>query len=234
MKAILKLNTGIMVSCIIFLSNSCVSSGKGNVKTTDKTKAEQARKLVNEADSILKCDTAFWNNTMKSKCAHSASEDKLILQKLDSAIMLCPDSKDAYIRKYTYLVSCRKPEGLLPLLNEMDSKCDSMQGDYLCLKGLLEYHYGDSINGNNSFRRADEAFQFQIDQCMSSDSLMYGSLKLSKALNLSLMKNDFSIFRSELRIFRKVYPHTGIGGLEKLQDMKNREDYYSMLFNDGR
>ena len=50
MKAILKLNTVMVVSGIIFLSNSCVSSGKGNVETTDKTMAEQARKLVNEAD----------------------------------------------------------------------------------------------------------------------------------------------------------------------------------------
>lgn len=220
----------LIASVIIFSIISCIPTEKEDRKTSGKVNVEKAHKLLNVADSILKQDSVFWSKVMSTNVSIAASADRLIRQKLDSAILLAPHDKKAYIRKYNYLIACRKDDGLLPLLVQMERQCDSIEGDFLCLKALLEYHNGDSINGQKSFYSADKAFQAQIDQCSPDDSLRYGSLRLSKALNQSLMKNDFSIFRNELKVFQKVFPSTGTSSMDALQNMNSREEYYLKIF----
>ena len=214
-----------------FFLSTCCDNEKNNKITPEDMNNVLAKQLLREVDSILKLDSVFWDQTFKSQGPHTASEDLLILQKLDSAILLMPNNKTSYVQKYNYLVACRKSEEILVLLRQMDSQLDSIQGDFLCLKGVLEYHNGDSINGKKSFQRADKAYHMEIIKCSSIDSLRYASLKLSKSLNLSLMKNDFSIFRNELNVFHKTFPQIGIGSMISIQCMTNREEYYHKLFS---
>lgn len=213
-----------------FCLSACCADEKNNKIISEEINNALAKRLLHEVDSILKFDSAFWSQTFNSQGPHTASEDLLILQKLDSAILLMPNDKVSYIQKYKYLVACRKPEEILVLLRQMDSQLDLIQGDFLCLKGVLEYHKGDSINGEKSFQRADKAYHMEIIKCSSTDSLRYASLKLSKSLNLSLMKNDFSIFRNELNVFHKTFPQIGIGSMTSIQCITNREEYYHKLF----
>lgn len=202
-----------------------------NDKTTNDEVNSLVKQLLYEADSLIKSDSAFLYQTLNCQGAHTASKNTLILQKFDSAILLSPKNKISYLHKYNYLAACKKPDDILALLKKMDCLCDSIQGDFLCLKGVLEYHNGDSINGKKSFQRADKAFHMEITNCSSSDSLRYASLKLSQSLNLSLMKNDFSIFQNELNIFHKTYPQTDISSINQIQYLTSREEYYQKLFN---
>lgn len=217
-----------MVTGIYF--SACRFTDKNNETTHDEVNS-LVKRLLHEADSLIKSDSVFFYQSSNYQGAHTASENTLILQKFDSAILLAPENKISYIHKYNYLIACKKPDEILSLLKTMDSQCDSIQGDLLCLKGVLEYHNGDSINGKRSFQQADKAFHMEITNCPSVDSLKYASLKLSQSLNLSLMKNDFSIFQNELNIFHKTYPQIGISNMNQIQYLTNREEYYQRLFN---
>lgn len=210
--------------------SSCRFADKNDKTVHDEVDAS-VKRLLYEADNLIKSDSAFLYQTLNCQDEHTASENTTILQKFDSAILLAPKSKIPYIHKYNYLAACKKPDDILSLLKEMDSRCDSIQGDFLCLKGVLEYHNGDSINGKKSFQRADKAFHMEITNCSPNDSLKYASLKLSQSLNLSLMKNDFSIFQNELNIFHKTYPQIEISSMNQIQYLTSREEYYQSLFN---
>lgn len=228
----LKRLSGIVVLFLVagICFSACSFADKNNKTTHDEVNT-LVKRLLYEADSLVKSDFAFLYQTLNYQGTHTASKNTLILQKLDSAILLAPKSKIPYIHKFNYLAACKKPDDILSLLRVMDSQCDSIRGDFLCLKGVLEYHNGDSINGKKSFERADKAFYIEITNCSSGDSLKYASLKLSQSLNLSLMKNDFSIFRNELNIFHKTYPQIDISSMNQIQYLTSREEYYQKLFN---
>lgn len=223
------LNTASVILLTVLMA-ACTMSEKRNDETEISTRQTKAETLLHEADSLLRADSLFWARAVTSRQPHTAIHDRQILQKLDSAILLSPDCPQGYLQKYMYLIACRKSATLLPLLQQMDQQCDSLQGDFLCLKGLLEFHQGDSLHGMESFQRADRAFQRQISQCSPNDSLLYGSLRLSKALNLSLMKNDFTCFQAELELFQKIHPQTDTQSLNDILPFKSREDYYLQLF----
>lgn len=227
------LKSSLSATAIILLTvlmAACTMSEKRNDETEISTRQTKAKTLLHEADSLLRADSLFWARTVTSRQPHTAIHDRLILQKLDSAILLSPDCPQGYLQKYMYLIACRQSTPLLPLLQQMDQRCNSLQGDLLSLKGLLEFHQGDSLHAMESFQRADQAFQRQISQCSPSDSLLYGSLRLSKALNLSLMKNNFTPFQKELKLFQEIHPQTGTQSLNEILPFKSREDYYRQLF----
>lgn len=230
MKALKFCLSATAVVLLSVLIAACTMSEKRNDGTESSNRQAKAEALLHEADSLLCTDSLFYTQTITSRQPHTAIHDRLILQKLDSAIQLNPNYLKGYLQKYTYLIACRKSAALLPLLQQMDQQCDSLKGDFLSLKGLLEFHQGDSLHGMESFLRADRAFQQQINQCNPNDSLLYGSLKLSKALNLSLMKNDFTCFQKELELFREIHPQTDTQSLNDILPFKSREDYYRQLF----
>lgn len=80
-----------------FFLSACCDNEKNNKITPEDMNNVLAKQLLREVDSILKLDSVFWDQTFKSQGPHTASEDLLILQKLDSAILLMPNNKTSYV-----------------------------------------------------------------------------------------------------------------------------------------
>lgn len=147
---------------------------------------------------------------------------------MDSAISLRPD-KQTYLLKYTYLLrSWRLPE-VLSLLREMDACMrDSMSADLLSLKAVLEDYKGDSVVARKDFLRADSAYGVKVQE-VAQDSLMYGFVRLEKAFNLALMKNDFRPLREEIAFYERVHGST-ISGVEQWKNLTDKREYYRQVF----
>lgn len=213
-----------MVGCVAGIVSACMHE-----KSDDKSDIQQiVRGLMLEADSLMQSDSSFWNQPIDKLHPQVCIHDSLIRQKLDSALALRPD-KQTYLSKYRYLLQSWRLSEVLDLLREMDGcMSDSMSSELLHLKAVLEDYKGDTLTARRDFLRADSAYTIKIQQ-VAQDSLMYGFARIEKALNLSLMQNDFRPLHEEIAFYERVHS-SSINGIEQWKQISDKATYYRKLF----
>lgn len=214
----------LMVGCVAGMCAACTHKGTG-FQSGNQTVVHT---LILEADSLMRSDSLFWNVPVDRAHPRVCIHDLLIREKLDSAISLCPD-KQTYLLKYTYLLrSWRLPE-VLVLLREMDTCMrDSMSPELWNMKAMLEDYQGDSVVARKDFLRADSAYGVKVQE-VAQDSLMYGFVRLEKAFNLALMKNDFHPLQEEIAFYERVHG-SAISGMEQWKNLTDKREYYRQVF----
>lgn len=214
----------LMAGCLAGIISACMHE-----KSDSASDIQQAvHTLVLEADSLMQSDSLFWNQPIDKSHPQVCIHDSLIRQKLDSALALRPD-KQIYLLKYCYLLQSWRLQEVLDLLREMDvCMSDSMSSELLHLKAVLEDYKGDTLAARRDFLRADSAYMIKIQQ-VAQDSLMYGFARIEKALNLSLMQNDFRPLHEEIAFYERVHS-SSINGIEQWKQITDKATYYRKLF----
>lgn len=214
----------LMAGCLAGIVSACMHE-----KSDSASDIQQAvHTLVLEADSLMQSDSLFWNQPIDKSHPQVCIHDSLIRQKLDSALALRPD-KQTYLLKYRYLLQSWRLLEVLDLLREMDGcMSDSMSSELLHLKAVLEDYKGDTLTARRDFLRADSAYTIKIRQ-VAQDSLMYGFARIEKALNLSLMQNDFRPLHEEIAFYERVHS-SSINGIEQWKQITDKATYYRKLF----
>lgn len=214
----------LMAGCLAGIVSACMHE-----KSDSASDIQQAvHTLVLEADSLMQSDSSFWNRPIDKSHPQVCIHDSLIRQKLDSALALRPD-KQTYLLKYCYLLQSWRLQEVLDLLREMDvCMSDSMSSELLHLKAVLEDYKGDTLAARRDFLRADSAYMIKIQQ-VAQDSLMYGFARIEKALNLSLMQNDFRPLHEEIAFYERVHS-SSINGIEQWKQITDKATYYRKLF----
>lgn len=214
----------LMAGCLAGIISACMHE-----KSDSASDIQQAvHTLVLEADSLMQSDSSFWNRPIDKSHPQVCIHDSLIRQKLDSALALRPD-KQIYLLKYRYLLQSWRLQEVLDLLREMDGcMSDSMSSELLHLKAVLEDYKGDTLTARRDFLRADSAYTIKIQQ-VAQDSLMYGFARIEKALNLSLMQNDFRPLHEEIAFYERVHS-SSINGIEQWKQISDKATYYRKLF----
>lgn len=214
----------LMAGCLAGIVSACVHEKSDDASDIQKV----VHALVLEADSLMQSDSLFWNKPIDKLHPRVCIHDSLIRQKLDSALALRPD-KQTYLLKYRYLLQSWRLQEVLDLLREMD-RCmsDSMSSELLHLKAVLEDYKGDTLTARRDFLRADSAYTIKIQQ-VAQDSLMYGFARIEKALNLSLMQNDFRPLHEEIAFYERVHS-SSINGIEQWKQITDKAAYYRKMF----
>lgn len=214
----------LIAGCLAGIVSACMHE-----KSDSASDIQQAvHTLVLEADSLMQSDSSFWNRPIDKSHPQVCIHDSLIRQKLDSALALRPD-KQIYLLKYRYLLQSWRLQEVLDLLREMDGcMSDSMSSELLHLKAVLEDYKGDTLTARRDFLRADSAYTIKIQQ-VAQDSLMYGFARIEKALNLSLMQNDFRPLHEEIAFYERVHS-SSINGIEQWKQISDKATYYRKLF----
>lgn len=214
----------LMAGCLAGIVSACMHEKSDDASDIQKV----VHALVLEADSLMQSDSLFWNRPIDKSHPQVCIHDSLIRQKLDSALTLCPD-KQTYLLKYRYLLQSWRLQEILDLLREMDGcMSDSMSSELLHLKAVLEDYKGDTLAARRDFLRADSAYAIKIQQ-VAQDSLMYGFARIEKALNLSLMQNDFRPLHEEIAFYERVHS-SSINGIEQWKQITDKAAYYRKLF----
>lgn len=214
----------LMAGCLAGIVSACMHEKSDDASDIQKV----VHALVLEADSLMQSDSLFWNRPIDKSHPQVCIHDSLIRQKLDSALALRPD-KQTYLLKYRYLLQSWRLQEVLDLLREMD-RCmsDSMSSELLHLKAVLEDYKGDALTARRDFLRADSAYTIKIQQ-VAQDSLMYGFARIEKALNLSLMQNDFRPLHEEIAFYERVHS-SSINGIEQWKQITDKAAYYRKMF----
>lgn len=214
----------LMAGCLAGIVSACMHEKSDDASDIPKV----VHALVLEADSLMQSDSLFWNKPIDKLHPRVCIHDSLIRQKLDSALALRPD-KQTYLLKYRYLLQSWRLQEVLDLLREMD-RCmsDSMSSELLHLKAVLEDYKGDTLTARRDFLRADSAYTIKIQQ-VAQDSLMYGFARIEKALNLSLMQNDFRPLHEEIAFYERVHS-SSINGIEQWKQITDKAVYYRKMF----
>lgn len=214
----------LMAGCLAGIVSACMHEKSDDASDIQKV----VHALVLEADSLMQSDSLFWNRPIDKSHPQVCIHDSLIRQKLDSAIALHLD-KQTYLLKYRYLLQSWRLQEVLDLLREMD-RCmsDSMSSELLHLKAVLEDYKGDALTARRDFLRADSAYTIKIQQ-VAQDSLMYGFARIEKALNLSLMQNDFRPLHEEIAFYERVHS-SSINGIEQWKQITDKAVYYRKMF----
>ena len=214
----------LMAGCLTGIVSACMHEKSDDASDIQKV----VHALVLEADSLMQRDSLFWNKPIDKLHPRVCIHDSLIRQKLDSALALRPD-KQTYLLKYRYLLQSWRLQEVLDLLREMD-RCmsDSMSSELLHLKAVLEDYKGDTLTARRDFLRADSAYTIKIQQ-VAQDSLMYGFARIEKALNLSLMQNDFRPLHEEIAFYERVHS-SSINGIEQWKQITDKAAYYRKMF----
>jgi hypothetical protein len=214
----------LMAGCLAGIVSACMHE-----KSDSASDIQQAvHTLVLEADSLMQSDSLFWNQPIDKSHPQVCIHDSLIRQKLDSALALRPD-KQTYLLKYRYLLQSWRLLEVLDLLREMDGcMSDSMSSELLHLKAVLEDYKGDTLTARRDFLWADSVYTIKIQQ-VAQDSLMYGFARIEKALNLSLMQNDFRPLREEIAFYERVHS-SSINGIEQWKQISDKATYYRKMF----
>lgn len=214
----------LMAGCLAGIVSACMHEKSDSVSDIQQA----VHTLVLEADSLMQSDSLFWNQPIDKSHPQVCIHDSLIRQKLDSALALRPD-KQTYLLKYCYLLQSWRLLEVLDLLREMDGcMSDSMSSELLHLKAVLEDYKGDTLTARRDFLRADSAYAIKIQQ-VAQDSLMYGFARIEKALNLSLMQNDFRPLHEEIAFYERVHS-SSINGIEQWKQISDKATYYRKMF----
>ena len=59
--------------------------------------------------------------------------------------------------------------------------------------------------------------------------MQYSAIRVMKALNLSLLYDNFQLLQHELELYRRVY-ETPLDGWEVLYTIESKEQYYRFVF----
>lgn len=214
----------LMAGCLAGIVSACMHEKSDSVSDIQQA----VHTLVLEADSLMQSDSSFWNRPIDKSHPQVCIHDSLIRQKLDSALALRPD-KQTYLLKYRYLLQSWRLQEVLDLLREMyGCMSDSMSSELLHLKAVLEDYKGDTLTARRDFLRADSAYTIKIQQ-VAQDSLMYGFARIEKALNLSLMQNDFRPLHEEIAFYERVHS-SSINGIEQWKQITDKAAYYRKMF----
>lgn len=185
--------------------------------------------LLERADSLMRADSLFYYTDHLYSRPRLCFNDSAIEALQDSAIRLNPRRKKSYIARYAYLLRSRQFTKLLPFLRRMEAQTDTLlSADLYSLKAMLEDRDRDSLAARRDFLKADSAYDARI-AAHAQDSLRYAACRFSKALNLSLMKNDFTPLQEEIKLYGTLH-HGLIHGLEAYGRFRNKEEYYRYLF----
>lgn len=96
------------------------------------------------------------------------------------------------------------------------------------MKAMLEDYQGDSVVARKDFLRADSAYGVKVQE-VAQESLMYGFVRLEKALNLALMKNDFRPLQEEITFYERVNGKA-VHGMEQWKNLTDKRAYYRQVF----
>ena len=194
---------------------------------------EIAERLLGEADSLMRADSAFWYGPVNRTNPRVCRYDSVIRQKLDDASLMCPSLKKAYLSKYVYLIRSRRMEEVLLLLREMETNVpDSIAAEMWHLKAALEDRAGYRDTAKHDFLKADSLYELALRKSMEAkaDTVHYAMLRLMKALNLSVYYDDFNLIRNEIRLYNGVH-QTPLGNAEIVGSMEGKEEYYHYLID---
>lgn len=194
---------------------------------------EIAERLLGEADSLMRADSAFWYGPVNRTNPRVCRYDSVIRQKLDDASLMCPSLKKAYLSKYVYLIRSRRIEEVLLLLREMETNVpDSIAAEMWHLKAALEDRAGYRDTAKHDFLKADSLYELALRKSMEAkaDTVHYAMLRLMKALNLSVYYDDFNLIRNEIRLYNGVH-QTPLGNAGIVGSMAGKEEYYHYLFD---
>ncbi len=217
---------------VLFMLFSILACGRK--KPVELPRQEMAERLLREADSLMRADSAFWLHPVNREEPVMCRYDSLVRQKLDDALLMCPSLKKAYLTKYVYLIRSWKLDEMLQLLRTMGANVpDSMAADMWNLKAMLEDRAGWHDTARHDFLKADSIYGMQLQEAMETkaDTTQYTVLRLMKSLNLSLLYNDFTLLRYELNLYNGVY-ETLPEGIEMLKDCRSKEQYYRYVFGE--
>lgn len=194
---------------------------------------EVAERLLKEADSLMRADSAFWNGPVNRTNPRVCRYDSLVRHKLDDVLLMCPSLKKAYLSKYVYLMRSRKMEEILLLLRKMETNVpDSIAAEMWHVKAALEDRAGYWERAKHDFLKADSLYELALKKSMEakSDTVHYAMLRLMKALNLSVFYDNFNLIRNEIRLYNGVH-QTPLGNAEIVGGMAGKEEYYHYLFD---
>lgn len=215
----------VMIGMAVFtllLLNSKMSQTT-NVKVQDHTEADR---LLHEADSLIRMDSAFSYRNSNSAMERSAVKDNVIRAKLDSAILVDPHYKKAYLGSFIYLQQCHKFREVLPLLRQIEEKAiEPMDAELRMTKAMLEDIMGNRVTAHKDYQLADSAYQVLLEK-YKNDS-RYAAYQFNRILNLSLMNNDFSLMRNHLILAREK--DSLIEGASRFEHFKNKQECYQYL-----
>lgn len=215
---------------LLFVLLSVLSCGQK--KPSVVPNQEVAERLLKEADSLMRADSAFWYMPVDRENPRVCRYDSLVRHKLDDALLMCPSLKKAYLSKYVYLMRSRKMEEVLVLLRKMETNVpDSIAADMWHLKAILEDRAGYRDTARHDFLKADTLYGLALEKTMKNrtDTVQYAMLRLMKALNLSVFYDDFTLIRNEIRLYNGVH-QTPLGNAEIISRMAGKEEYYHYLF----
>lgn len=218
------------ITCLAgILAVSAVSCGQNKEKEDNSYNDSIANVLVQQASKLMNEDISFLRRKVNVNDPTVSVNDSLIMQKLDSAKMLSPESGKPYITRYTYLIHCGKLAEALQALDDMDKQSkEPMAADLRSSKGILEDYLGNSEQAQIDFRKADEAYQKQLDTT-KTDTHLYGALQIGRALNRSLKEDKFTYLTQAADEFQAVQKRPLIGA-QLFKFFKSKSEYYKFLF----
>lgn len=191
-------------------------------------------RLLKEADDLMQKDSFFLRTPVNKENPYISIYDSIIINKLDSVLLLNPCLKKAYTSKFVYLTRCWRLPETLQLLREMDLKSqEPMDADMRNFKAILEDLFGNKKNAQDDFKKADSIYNLQLQRYKIKEPALYDGYKILKAINFSLMKNDFKYIRKELEYFSRV-KKMAIKDTDIFKKIETKYQYYDYLFNTNR
>lgn len=216
---------GLLLAFTVSCKNNAATSPEEDVKT------KEVKRLLGEASALWAppADTTFCFNDNNAE--HISTNDQEIWEKLDSALAIEPHNIKVYLGRTTYLMACKKFHKILPILREAEKNA-TFNGSLWSLKAVFEDYYGDSLIAQKNYRSADSAYAVELEQ-HATDSLMYSSTRIGKAVNMALMTNNFELLEKEIQFTRKVFPQTW-GTLDTKIFGKSKKEFFNTIFGKSK
>ena len=160
-----------------------------------------------------------------SACMHEKSDDASDIPKVVHALVLEADS----LMQSDSLFWNKPIDKLHPRVCIHDSLIRQKLDSALALRPdkqtyLLKYRYL-----LQSWRLQEVLDLLREIQQVAQDSLMYGFARIEKALNLSLMQNDFRPLHEEIAFYERVHS-SSINGIEQWKQITDKAAYYRKMF----
>ncbi len=216
---------GLLLASIVSCKNNTTTTPTA---TSEDAKSKEIKRLLEEANHLWSPpdDSSFTLNNSTTK--HISINDKEIWAKLDSALAIDSTNIKAYLARTNYLISCKKLQEVLPILRTAEKKAP-FNAELWSMKAVFEDYYGDSLVAQKNYRSADSAYAIYIEQ-YATDSIAYPAYRMSRALNMALMTDNFTPFEEELKFTQKVFPKSR-GSIDKNFFGKNKKDFFNKFFN---
>lgn len=218
----------LLFGLLLALTASCKNTASHPASSPDNAKAREAERLLAEANELWSpaADSAFAFHYSQSE--QVSVNDKAIREKLDSALLLDPHNIKVYLGKTSYLTRCRKFSEILPILREA-ARNVPFNADLWSMKAIFEDYYGDSLIAQKDYHSADSAFAL-IKEDSATDSLLFATRRLGRALNRALMTDDFVTFETELKWLQRIFPQMLEIKLDSLFYSRDKKEFFQRTF----